>query len=86
MIMDWAVYIAECADGSFYTGITNDLPKRIAQHNDGKGARYTRTRTPIKVVYDEPAIDRSQASKRECEIKAMSRNQKIALISTRSDN
>ena len=84
--MDWSVYIAQCSDGSFYTGITNNLPKRIEQHNSGKGARYTRSRSPVTLVYDEPAMDRSQASKREHEIKAMSKQQKALLISTFCEN
>lgn len=78
--MDWVVYILKCADGTYYTGITNDLPRRLAQHNAGKGAKYTRTRTPVQPVYSETHPDRSTASKREMEIKALSRKQKQALI------
>lgn len=78
--MSWRVYILECADGTLYTGITNDLDTRIAAHNAGKGARYTRSRLPVQVVYTEAATDRSTASSREAQIKSLSRSEKLALI------
>jgi putative endonuclease len=79
--MKWATYILLCKDGSFYTGITNDLEARVAAHNAGKGARYTSGRRPVKLVYVEEAESRSAASKREWAIKRLSRREKLALIS-----
>ncbi len=77
----WWVYMLECADGSLYTGITNDLEKRIDEHNYGQAAaKYTRARRPVKLVYHEPQPDRSQASKREIAIKQLSRREKLLLI------
>jgi len=77
--MDWTVYILECADGTFYTGITNDLPARIQAHSDGKGARYTRGRGPFSVIYTEECAGRAAASSREVAIKRLSRAQKMTL-------
>lgn len=77
--MNWLVYILHCADDTFYTGITNDLDKRLAMHAAGSGAKYTRNRGPFKVVYTEKCDDRSAASKREYAIKALSRDEKIKL-------
>jgi len=71
-----------CSDNTFYTGVTNDLEKRLLQHNQGKGAKYTRARLPVKVVYTEHAPDRGKALKREYEIKQLSRVEKGALIAT----
>jgi putative endonuclease len=76
----WFVYMVECADGSLYTGIARDLEQRIATHNKGKGARYTRSRLPVRLVWSETARDRSAASQREAQIKSMGRNAKLALI------
>ena len=76
----WFVYMVECADGSLYTGIARDLEQRIAAHNKGKGARYTRSRLPVRLVWSETAHDRSAASQREAQIKSMGRNAKLALI------
>ena len=73
-------YIVECADGTLYTGWTNDLPKRIRAHNDGRGARYTRTRRPVRPVYAEIWSDKQAAMSRECHIKQMSRAEKRRLI------
>ena len=78
--MDWVVYILRCSDGTYYTGITNDLPRRIGQHNDGKGAKYTKARGPVELVYSEEQPNRSKATKREAEIKALSRSKKQAII------
>lgn len=80
--MDWTVYILRCADGSLYTGITNNLAQRIKQHETGKGAKYTRYRTPLVLVYQEPSENRSEASKREYAIKSLSRIEKLKLIQT----
>jgi len=78
----WQVYIVRCADDSLYTGIARDLERRIAEHNadNGLGASYTRSRRPVKLVYREAAADRSAASKREYQIKQLSRAEKLALI------
>ncbi len=75
------VYILQCVDGSLYTGITTDLDRRIKEHNDSKlGAKYTKVRRPVKLVYSKEFIDRSQASKEESRIKKLSRQQKIDLL------
>ena len=76
----WVLYILECADGTYYTGITNDLAKRLAAHDAGQGAKYTRGRGPLKVVYSEECDDRSHASQRELHIKKLSREDKVTLI------
>jgi putative endonuclease len=75
----WLCYLLECADGTLYCGITNDLGKRLAAHNAGEGAKYTRSRLPVRLVYQETCADRSAASKREREIKALPRAEKLAL-------
>ena len=75
-LMEWFVYIIECRDGSLYTGITNDLDKRLAKHNAGVGAKYTATRRPVRLVHYEPVGNRSEASKREIEIKRLCRREK----------
>jgi putative endonuclease len=79
----WYVYIAECSDGTFYTGITNDIKRREKEHNtsDIKGARYTRTRRPVHVVYHEERCGRGEATIREREIKKMKKETKIKLAS-----
>ena len=77
----WYVYMVRCNDGTLYTGITNDLEKRIKAHNSGKdGARYTRSRRPVKLVYSEEAGSKSTAAKREYKIKKMTRVKKMELI------
>ena len=76
----WLVYILRCDDGSLYTGITNDLIRRCEQHNAGTASRYTRSRLPVVLVYQEAQGNRSVATKRELEIKALSRQEKEALI------
>ena len=73
-------YILECSDGSFYTGWTNNLEKRINCHNKGKGAKYTRGRRPLKLVYFEEFIEKRDAQKREYVIKHLTRNDKLNLI------
>ena len=75
----WFVYLLECSDTSLYCGITNDLEKRISAHNLGKGAKYTKTRLPVKLYWFEEVSDRSVASKREYQIKKLSREKKLAL-------
>ena len=74
------VYILRCGDDSLYTGITTDVARRAAVHNAGKGAKYTRSRLPVMVVYQEPQPDKSAALRREIEIKAMTRAEKLKLI------
>nr|WP_302104892.1 GIY-YIG nuclease family protein [Polycladomyces sp. WAk] len=76
----YVVYVLECADGTFYTGITTDLNRRLQQHESGEGAKYTRGRGPFIVRWVETGPDRSWALKREREIKRMSRRQKERLI------
>ena len=80
---EWWVYIVAGSDESLYTGITTDRERRIAEHNDlKKGAKYTRNRRPVDLVYSEMHPDRSTASKREYEIKKLSRAEKLKLIGT----
>ncbi|MCI8327760.1 MAG: GIY-YIG nuclease family protein [Lachnospiraceae bacterium] len=74
------IYILECVDGSYYTGWTNNLEKRVCDHNEKRGAKYTRGRTPVKLVYYETFDTKSEAMKREAEIKKMDRRKKRALI------
>lgn len=74
------VYIVECSDGTYYTGWTNDLEKRIARHNAGLGAKYTRTRIPVKLVYSENCETKGEALSRERNIKKMTRKEKEELI------
>ena len=78
----WHLYILECADGTYYTGITNNLEKRFTAHNSGKGGRYTRARVPVRIIYQEKVLDRSTALTREHAVKALSREQKKKLIDT----
>lgn len=77
---EWFVYMLRCADGSLYTGITKDLKRRCRQHNAGTASRYTRSRLPVNLVYQETRHNRSSALKREAEIKAMTRPGKLTLI------
>lgn len=78
--MSWSVYILLCSDKTYYTGITNDISRRIEQHNSGKGAKYTKGRTPVELLYCENHPDRSSAARRELEIKALPKNKKEELI------
>lgn len=80
MANTWKLYILRCADGTLYTGITTDLEKRLAAHRSGKGAKYTRGRGPLELVYREECGDHSAALKRELEIKKLSREEKEKLI------
>ena len=77
---DWALYILKCCDGSFYTGITTDLQRRLKMHQSGKASRYTRTRRPVEVLYQEKCGSRTQALVRECAVKELSRKKKEELI------
>lgn len=76
----WFLYVLECRDGTFYTGITNDMRKRFDAHNRGRGARYTRTRTPVTLRYQETCASRSEALIREYAVKALSRKDKGQLF------
>jgi len=81
--MSYFVYILECNNGTFYTGITTDIKRRVDEHNNSKkGAKYTKLRRPVKLVYSEKSEDRSSASKREYEIKKLKRSEKLELINT----
>lgn len=75
----WGLYILRCGDGTFYTGIAKDIEKRFQAHSAGKGARYTRTRLPLQIVYQESCASRSAALIRECAVKALPRPKKEAL-------
>ncbi len=76
----YSVYIVRCADGTLYTGVARNLEERLAVHNAGKGAKYTASRRPVALAYQEPCASLSAALKRECEIKTWSRARKEALI------
>lgn len=77
---NWKVYVVRCRDGSLYTGISDDVRKRVEMHNTGKGARYTRGRGPVKLVYEENCGDKGKALKREHEIKKMDKSGKERLV------
>ena len=77
------VYMLRCKDGSLYTGWTNDLEHRLAMHNSGRGAKYTRGRGPLELVYSEELPDKEAALRRECAIKKLRREPKLALLQTR---
>jgi putative endonuclease len=76
----WFVYVVRCRDGSLYTGISTDVEARVAQHNAGAGARYTRSRAPVELVHLERKRSRSHALRREAAIKALPRPRKIVLV------
>lgn len=78
----WYLYILRCGDGSLYTGITTDIEKRLEAHCSGKGAKYTRGRGPLELVYRELCGSHSEALKRECEVKKLSREKKLAMVDT----
>jgi putative endonuclease len=78
----WFVYVVRCRDGSLYTGVSTDVDGRVAVHNAGKGARYTRARRPVVVVHVERKRSRGNALKREAAIKALSRAQKLDLLTS----
>lgn len=76
----WYLYILRCGDDTLYTGITTDIPRRLAAHREGKGAKYTRGRGPLTLLYQEECGTHSRALKRELEIKALPRPKKLALV------
>ena len=79
----WYVYCLRCKDGSIYTGITNDLKQRINRHNQGKGSKYTASRRPVKLVYQEKHPDNSSALKRESYLKGLDKNQKEEMVAAK---
>jgi putative endonuclease len=76
----WSLYILRCNDGSFYTGVTTDIDRRFRKHQDGRASRYTRTRRPVALIYQERCGSRSQALSRECAVKALGRKGKEKLV------
>ncbi len=85
--MNWSVYIIQCSDDSLYTGITTDVKRRISEHNDSSsnlGAKFTRGRQPVKLVYQQQVETRSLATKKEMEIKSLTRINKLSLINKSS--
>ena len=84
--MAWTVYMLRCGDGSLYTGCTSDLVRRLAAHQGGRGAKYTRSHLPVELVYQETAPDRPAALRREMAIKQLTRAQKLALLGRNTEN
>lgn len=82
--MSWWVYMLRCSDGTLYTGAARDVDRRAAVHNSGRGAKYTRSRLPVTVVWREEQPDRSAALRRELALKGLSRKEKLALIDSAS--
>lgn len=80
MEKQWVLYILECRDGTLYTGITDDLQRRLKAHNAGKGAKYTRGRGPVTLRYQELCADHSHALRREMEVKRLKRGEKLELF------
>lgn len=74
------VYLLACRDNTLYCGYTNDLEKRLSAHNSGRGAKYTKSRLPVRLVYSEAYEDKSDALKRECAVKKLKKSQKLKLI------
>ena len=79
-------YLLLCADGSLYAGWTNDLRRRIHAHNEGTGAKYTRARRPVRLVYAEAFDTKEEAQKRECQIKKLRHNQRLSLVTAGQEN
>lgn len=80
----WYVYLLECADGTYYCGITNDLNRRLAQHNEGTAAKYTRARTPVRLLASAAVKNKSEALKVELFVKKAPRDHKISIITNKS--
>lgn len=80
--MSWVLYLLECNNGSYYAGITNDLPARFSAHLSGKGARYTRANPPVKIIASKPYLDRSSASIAEAQLKALPKSKKLQFFET----
>ncbi len=81
----WYVYVVRCRDGSLYTGASNDVARRVAAHNDGKGARYTRSRRPVRLVWQRPVKGKVEALRLEWRIKQLPRREKLALVRGSAD-
>lgn len=81
----WFIYVLLCKDGSFYTGITNNLEKRFLEHKLGKGGRYTRSHQVVKIIYSEKLANKSLALKREAEIKSWSKAKKLRVLTNELD-
>lgn len=81
----WFLYILCCNDGSLYTGITKDITRRVKMHQDGKASRYTRTRLPVQLMYQESCTNRTEALIRECNVKSFPRKKKKELIASQID-
>ena len=80
----WFLYILKCSDGTFYTGITKDIERRLTAHNNGKGAHFTRSRRPVEIIYQETLKSRTQALVREFAVKSLPRKKKELLVAARS--
>ena len=78
--MSWFIYMLRCGDGTLYTGYTDDVQRRLAVHNSGKGAKYTRSRLPVELVYWEELPDKSAAMRREAAVKRLTRPEKLKLL------
>jgi putative endonuclease len=76
----WFLYILECSDGSFYTGVTKDIDRRLSEHNKGTASKYTRLRLPVELRYTEECAGRAEALVRECQVKALPRKKKEELV------
>ena len=83
--MPWHVYIIQCKDSKLYTGITNNLERRIKAHNSGSGCRFTKYRRPVKLLYSERCLTKPEALSREAQIKGLPRKKKLALIKGKND-
>jgi putative endonuclease len=79
-LSNWIVYVLQCKDGSYYTGITNNIIRRLWMHSRGRGSKYTRTRLPVKIVWRKEVADKSSALKEEIRIKSLSRQEKEKLV------
>ena len=77
---EWSLYIAECADGTYYTGIAKNVEKRLETHNSGKGSKYTAAHGPVKLIFQEPQGDYSTALRREYQVKTLSKERKIRFV------
>ena len=86
MEKSWVLYILRCKDGTLYTGITDDLERRLKAHREGKGAKYTRGRAPLTLCYTENCDNHSQALRRECAVKKLSRTEKEGMIQSFAQN
>jgi len=78
--MPWYIYIIKCKDGKLYTGITNNLERRVRDHNSGSASKFTKYRAPVKLLYTESCANKPQALRREAQIKRLKRTEKLALI------